>query len=91
MTAVAPLPEASDNSPPPVNNQEYALLDHAVRLERNLAGRIALHIHLSRLSDQNRRTQKLEAALTQFEERVAGFEGQLYRTCAGDILSLIHI
>ena len=86
MIAAAPLPGAVDISPPPVSNQEYALLDHAVRLERNLAGRIALHIHLSRLSDQNRRTQQLEAALTQFEERVAGYEGQLYRTCAGDIV-----
>ena len=86
MIAAAPLSGAIDTSPPPVSNQEYALLDHAVRLERNLAGRLALHIHLSRLSEQNRREQQLETARTQFAERVAGFEGQIYRTCAGDIV-----
>ena len=86
MIAAAPLSGAIDTSPPPVSNQEYALLDHAVRLERNLAGRFALHIHLSRLSEQNRREQQLETAHTQFAERVAGFEGQLYRSCAGDIV-----
>ncbi len=86
MTAAAPLQGALDISAPPVSNQEYALLDHAVRLERNLAGRLALHIHLSRLSGQNRREQQLETALTHFEEMVSGFEGQLYRTAAGDIV-----
>ena len=86
MTAAAPLQGAIDISPPPVSNQEYALLDHTVRLERNLAGRLALHIHLSRLSGQNRREQQLETALTHFEEMVSGFEGQLYRTASGDII-----
>ncbi len=86
MTAVAPLPEASDNSPPPVSNQEYALLDHAVRLERNLTGRLALHIHLSQLSSRNRREQQIETAFTRFEERVSGLEGQLYKTIAGDLI-----
>ncbi len=86
MSVVAPLPEASDNSPPPVSNQEYALLDHAVRLERNLNGRLALHIHLSQLSAQNRREQQSETAFTQFKERTAGLEGKLYRTIAGDLI-----
>ena len=86
MIAAAPLSGAIETSPPPVSNQEYALLDHAVRLERNLAGRFALHIHLSRLSEQNRREQQLETARTQFSERVSAFEGQLYRTCTGDIV-----
>ena len=86
MIATAPLSGAIDTSPPPVSNQEYALLDHAVRLERNLPGRFALHIHLSRLSEQNRREQQLETARTQFAERVSGFEGQIYRTCTGDIV-----
>lgn len=86
MIAAAPLSGEIDTSPPPAGNQEYALLDHAVRLERNLAGRFALHIHLSRLSEQNRREQQLETAGKQFAERVSGFEGQIYRTCIGDIV-----
>ncbi len=86
MTAAAQLQGAQDTGPPPVSHQEYALLDHAVRLERNLAGRLALHIHLSRLSSQSRREQQMTTALDHFEERIAGFEGQLYKTLAGDLI-----
>ncbi len=86
MTVVAPVSSTTKAEQQPVSNQEYALLDHAVRLERNLAGRLALHVHLSRLGSQNRREQKIETAMTRFEEMVGGMEGQLYRTMSDDII-----
>ena len=70
----------------PASNQEYALLDHAVRLERSLAGRVALHIHLSRLGGRSRREQQIETATTHFEEMVAALEGRTYRTGSGDLI-----
>lgn len=70
----------------PAAGQEYALLDQAVRLERNLSGRVALHIHLSRLSGQNRRGNQVETAATQFNEMVSGVDGKTYRTMSGDIV-----
>jgi len=86
MTVVAPVPSTTKAVQQQASNQEYALLDHAVRLERNLAGRLALHVHLSRLGSQNRREEKIETAMTRFEEMVGGMEGQLYRTMSDDII-----
>lgn len=77
---------AAAATPPPIASQEYALLDHAVRLERNLAGRFALYIRLSALDGQDRREQQIETAAQNFEEMVNGIEGLLYRTVAGDIV-----
>lgn len=73
-------------SPAPITSQEYALLDHAVRLERNLSGRLALQVHLSGLSGQDRREQQIETAALHFEEMIGGLDGQTYRTMAGDII-----
>ncbi len=80
------LATAVASPPPPVASQEYALLDHAVRLERNLAGRLALHIHMSALGGQDHREKQIEIAVQQFEESVGGMDGQLYRTIAGDMI-----
>lgn len=77
---------AAEGTPPPIASQEYALLDHAVRLERNLAGRLALHIHLSGLNGQDQREEQLETAAQHFEEMVSGIDGQLYRTFTDDIV-----
>lgn len=77
---------AAATSSPPIASQEYALLDHAVRLERNLAGRLALYIRLSELNGQDSRELQIETAAQHFEEMVSSIEGQLYRTVAGDIV-----
>ena len=77
---------AAATSSPPIASQEYALLDHAVRLERNLAGRIAAYIQFSGLSGRDLREQQIETAALHFEEMVSGIEGQMYRTVVGDIV-----
>lgn len=79
MTATAP-------SSARISSQEHALLNHAMRLEHNRVGRLALHIQLSRLNGQNRREQQIETAILHFEEMVSNVEGQLYRSAAGDII-----
>jgi hypothetical protein len=44
-------------------SQEYLLLDYLQRLGRNVEGRMACHIHLSRLRPQNRQAWKIHEAL----------------------------
>ena len=43
-------------------SQEYLLLDYLQRLGRNVEGRMAVHIHLSRLRPQNRQEHHIRIA-----------------------------
>lgn len=74
--------QVRDRSP----SQEHALFEYVERLERHRAGRIAVHIHLSRLQAHNRRDQYIRVATTTFEELVKQFEGQIFILRNTDII-----
>ncbi len=59
-------------------SQEYLLLDYLQRLGRNLDGRMAVHIHLSRLRPQNRQDHHIRIAAATFEGMVNNYEGQIF-------------
>ena len=54
-------------SKPKGPSQEYLLLDYLQRLGRSVEGRMAVHIHLSRLRPQNRQEHHVRIAATTFE------------------------
>ncbi|MBI3500079.1 MAG: hypothetical protein HY058_22525 [Proteobacteria bacterium] len=66
-------------------SQEYMLLDYLQRMGRNLEGRSAVHIHLSRLRPQNRRDYHIKIAAATFEGIVQNFEGQTFILSNSDI------
>ena len=66
-------------------SQEYMLLDYLQRLGKNLEGRRAVHIHLSRLRPQNRRNYHIKIAAATFEGIVQNFEGQTFIMSNSDI------
>ncbi|MSP47732.1 MAG: hypothetical protein EXQ95_00235 [Alphaproteobacteria bacterium] len=66
-------------------SQEYMLLDYLQRLGKNLEGRRAVHIHLSRLRPQNRRDYHIKIAAATFEGIVQNFEGQTFILSNSDI------
>jgi hypothetical protein len=68
---------------------EELLLDYAQRLRRHVAGRRAIHLHLSQLQRQNRRPQHLRAASSTFDRLVADHEGQCYVLSDGDIVVVV--
>ena len=55
-------------------SQEYLLLDYLQRLNRSLEGRMAVHIHLSRLRPQNRQDHHVRIAATTFEGMTQTYE-----------------
>lgn len=65
---------------------EELLLDYAQRLRRHVAGRRAIHLHLSQLARENRRPQHLRAAASTFDRLIADHEGQCYQLSNGDIV-----
>ena len=67
-------------------NQEHALLDFAQRLDRHREGRIAVHIHLSRLQSHNRREHHVRIAVDTFEELVKQFDGRIFVLANQDII-----
>lgn len=70
------LSQAQNRSRGP--SQEYLLLDYLQRLGRNLEGRMAVHIHLSRLRPQNRQDHHIRIAAATFEGMVNNYEGQIF-------------
>jgi hypothetical protein len=66
--------------------QEYALLELAERLERYRDGRLAVHIHLSRLAPHHRRAQYIRLALSTFDNSIAQGEGQTFLLRNNDIV-----
>ena len=67
-------------------SQEYLLLSHLQRLERNRAGRRAVHIHLSNLRDHNRKAHHIKIAGNTFEGLVRHFDGQMFALNNGDLI-----
>ncbi|KZC99602.1 hypothetical protein AUP43_14525 [Oceanibaculum pacificum] len=62
------------------------LLDYLQRLSRNsLGGRMAVHLHLSRLRPNNRRDHHIRIAAATFEGIVQNYEGQTFILSTSDI------
>ncbi len=70
-------------------SQEYLLLDYLQRLGRNLAGRMAVHIHLSRLRPQNRQEHHIRIAAATFEGMVQNYEGQIFTLSNSDLFFVV--
>ena len=66
-------------------SQEYLLLDYMQRLGRNVDGRMAVHIHLSRLRPQNRQDHHIRIAAATFEGMVQNYEGQIFTLSNSDL------
>src|SRR3546814_15543610 len=81
FSSAGPGPAASPS-------QEYALLDFAERLDRHRAGRIAVHIHLSRLQSHNRREPHIRLAVSTFEDLVKQFQVHIFVLANQDIVLL---
>lgn len=67
-------------------SQEYLLLSYLQRLERHRGGRRAVHIHLSKLRDHNRKSHHIKIAGNTFEGLVRHFEGQMFALANGDLI-----
>ena len=70
----------------PQASQEIQLLEYVERLARNRDGRVALHIHLSRLRAWNRRDQHLRVATSSFADMVRSLDGQGFVLRNADIV-----
>jgi EAL domain-containing protein (putative c-di-GMP-specific phosphodiesterase class I) len=64
---------------------EYRLYEYLQRLSRNLEGRRAIQIHLSRLRPYNRKEHHVRIAFATFESMMANFEGQAFSLSNADI------
>jgi len=71
-------------------HQEMLLLDHAVRLGRSPAGRLAVHLHLSRLRPNNRREHHLRIAASSFDTLLKRHDGQMFHINGDDLVLLLH-
>src|ERR1700744_2348586 len=58
--------------------QEKALLDYIERLDKRRAGRLALHVKLSRLSREHARAHYLQMATDMFFAAIRTVEGQFF-------------
>jgi EAL domain-containing protein (putative c-di-GMP-specific phosphodiesterase class I) len=72
--------------PQEVKLPEDLLYDAAERLGRIREGRMALHIHLSRLLPQNRDDAKIRIAFRMFESQVDLYRGQMFLLTNSDIV-----
>jgi hypothetical protein len=73
-----------------IASQEIQLLEYAERLARNRDGRVAMHIHLSRLRAWNRREQHLRVATSTFADLVRSLDGQGFVLRNSDIVFIGH-
>ncbi len=65
---------------------EQLFLDAVIRLNDYRFGRVAAHIHLSRLSDHNRKPHYLRLAADMFDGHIRKFEGQRFELAGHDIV-----
>ena len=73
-------------SKPKGPSQEYLLLDYLQRLGRSVDGRMAVHIHLSRLRPQNRQEHHVRIAATTFESLSHLYDGQVFTLGSSDLV-----
>ena len=69
---------AFGGKPQEVVTPESLLLDAAERIGRVRQGRVALHLHLSRLLPANREEGRIRIAFRMFEAMVDGYRGQIF-------------
>ena len=74
---------------PEVVTQESLLLGAAERVGRIRDGRLALHLHLSRLRPQNRQDGHIRIALRMLEPMVNAYRGQMFLLGNADIAFLL--
>ncbi|HAX91878.1 MAG TPA: hypothetical protein DCY07_06700 [Rhodospirillaceae bacterium] len=74
------------NRPP---SQEMMLMDLIQRLDRLRVGRIALHIHFSKLSNAYKRDSYIQIATESFTILASGFEGQLFYLSNRDLFFVV--
>ena len=77
---------AFGGKPQEVVTPESLLYDAAERIGRLRQGRIALHLHLSRLLPANRGEGRIRIAFRMFESMVSVYRGQLFLLSNSDIL-----
>ena len=73
-------------SKPKGPSQEYLLLDYLQRLGRSVDGRMAVHLHLSRLRPQNRQEHHIRIAATTFESLSHLYDGQVFTLGSSDLV-----
>jgi EAL domain-containing protein (putative c-di-GMP-specific phosphodiesterase class I) len=67
---------------------ERQLLELVRRLERNVFGWRAVHLHLSQLKPHNRRDYQLRIAASEFDALLRRFKSELFQLANGDIVYL---
>lgn len=72
-----------------VVTQESLLLGTAERIGRIRQGRMALHLHLSKLRPHNRQESHVRIALRMFDPMVAQYRGQMFLLSNSDIVLLV--
>lgn len=71
-------------------SQEIQLVEFLERLSRNRDGRVAVHVHLSRLRPWQRRDQHLRLATSTFADLVRPLQGQGFVLRNSDIIFVGH-
>ena len=83
-------PSPRDPGGPEIVTQEHLLLDAAERVGRIRDGRMAVHLHLSRLRPQNRQEGYLRVAGRMLEPMVSTYRGQIFLLTNSDIVFLVN-
>lgn len=78
-----------DPGGPEIVTQEHLLLDAAERVGRVRDGRMAVHLHLSRLKPQNRQEGYLRVAGRMLEPMVSAYRGQIFLLSNSDIVFIV--
>lgn len=81
-----PVPGAAG---PEVVTQESLLLGAAERISRIRHGRLAIHVHLSRLRPQNRQDGHIRIALRMLEPMINAYRGQMFLLGNSDIVFML--
>ncbi len=77
------------NPNPDVVTQESLLLGAVERVGRIRQGRIAVHVHLSRLRAQNRQDGHVRIALRMLEPMVNAYRGQMFLLTNSDVVFML--
>jgi EAL domain-containing protein (putative c-di-GMP-specific phosphodiesterase class I) len=77
------MPDNAAHTPP---SQEIAFLDHVERLDKHRAGRLAVHIRLSRLARRHQRDHYIRMAADMFENSVKALDGQMFALKNNDLV-----
>jgi hypothetical protein len=77
------------NPNPDVVTQESLLLGAVERIGRIRQGRVAVHVHLSRLRAQNRQDGHVRIALRMLEPMVNAYRGQMFLLANSDVVFML--